>query len=174
LSFNGAVSLVNLRTFISAVHGIYIITDKSQQLVQSEPSIGFMNDQGIYIIRDETVQAEIMKQFLFMHDNKKDHCHELEKKRSSFSPANPNNRLSNSMTFKPKITPKSRNLAESYKKTFVGRLTSLLSQQSLQGCDDPLPRNFASMTQNQPLQESKSLSAFDHLYQQAAYLSLKS
>ena len=45
-------------------------------------------------------------------------------------------------SFRPKIAPKSRNMAEKYKRTFADRLTNLLADQSIK-IEEP---SFANVT----------------------------
>ena len=34
--------------------------------------MGYLDEQGNFIVKDEQAQSEIMKQYLFLHDNRKE------------------------------------------------------------------------------------------------------
>jgi hypothetical protein len=42
-------------------------------------NIGFVNEDGVYIVPDRQSQLEIMRLFMFMHDNKQEHVTNLMK-----------------------------------------------------------------------------------------------
>jgi hypothetical protein len=42
-------------------------------------NIGSVNEDGVYIVPDRHSQLEIMKLFMFMHDNKQEHVTNLMK-----------------------------------------------------------------------------------------------
>lgn len=45
--------------------------DQQHQRASVNP-MGFINREGHYCVKDEETQAEVMKQYLFMHDTKKE------------------------------------------------------------------------------------------------------
>lgn len=72
-----------------------------------------MNDDGIYCIKSVHDQHEIMRQYMFLSENKK--MNSIRKE--SVSPNG--SRSKNRDEFIPKITQKSRNMAETFKKNFT-------------------------------------------------------
>ena len=78
-----------------------------------------MNDDGNYSIKDIHDQHEIMRQFMFLNDNKKLDLNSIRKESVSPHRAKSKNHDENVFTFKPKITQKSRNMAETFKKNFT-------------------------------------------------------
>jgi len=96
-------------------------------------NLGYIDEEGLYVVPDRTTQLEIMRLYMFMHDNKQDYVNEILKKDKKFQPSlggsRSNTRIGadkSMFSFKPQIAHKSRNLAENYKKTFADRLTNLI------------------------------------------------
>jgi hypothetical protein len=106
LNHEGEITHSNLRTFLQAVHGINSPKDdfslnrdsisqlngnQSQRDFVISPdlmrpsiatqslNIGLVNEDGVYIVPDRQSQLEIMKLFMFMHDNKQEHVTNLMK-----------------------------------------------------------------------------------------------
>lgn len=73
LHCKGQVSYANLRIFLQAVHGILLVrkSDEDRQRSSANP-LGYINSRGRFCVNDDETQSEIMKQYLFMHDTKKE------------------------------------------------------------------------------------------------------
>jgi hypothetical protein len=73
LHSRGQVSYANLRIFLQAVHGIHLVRSERDDKQRSYANpLGFINSHGRFCVKDEETQSEIMKQYLFMHDTKKE------------------------------------------------------------------------------------------------------
>jgi hypothetical protein len=124
------VSYSNLRTFLQAVHGISL-TQNQPWIIQHDESdggfdsnltkdhnigtLGYIDCNGCFKVQNEAVQTEIMRQFLFLNENKKEFIKD-QKTRSRSSKAAAEK--AGMFPFKPQIAKKSRDLAEGYKRTF--------------------------------------------------------
>jgi hypothetical protein len=47
-------------------------------------NLGYIDEEGIYVVPDRATQLEIMRIFMFMHDNKQDYINEVLKKDKKF------------------------------------------------------------------------------------------
>lgn len=131
LQSRGQVSYANLRIFLQGVHGIHHVSnlEKDDRQRSYANPLGFINSRGHFCVKDEETQSEIMKQYLFMHDTKKEWVNYLQsQKKKSSSSLSPGPKKSKSLgrynsevpsAFKPQISQRSRNLAVNYKKTFA-------------------------------------------------------
>jgi hypothetical protein len=73
LHCKGQVSFANLRIFLQAVHGILLVRKNNEDRQRSSANpMGFINSLGRFCVKDEETQSEIMKQYLFLHDTKKE------------------------------------------------------------------------------------------------------
>jgi hypothetical protein len=89
---------------------------------------GYVNEEGVYVVPDKTAEKEIMRTFMFMHDNKNEYLskNNAERVSSASLPGGARNNRSagrinenHMFSFRPQIVPKSRNMAENYKRTFA-------------------------------------------------------
>ena len=105
----------------------------SPRLSTIRSKLGYIDEDGIYVVPDGQTRREIMRLFMFMHDNKNDHISKQQIENSRSVNRSTGRMGGDMFSFKPKIAPKSRNMAENYKRTFADRLTNLLSDQSMRG-----------------------------------------